>query len=100
MATVFLGERSIVSQGTHLCSGTHDYTSSTFPLYARPISIGADAWICAEAFIGPGVKIGNGSVVGSRSVVMRSLPDWVVCAGNPAVVLKDRKHPLNPTCSP
>jgi len=91
MAPITLGERVVVSQGVHLCTGTHDYTSPTFPLYAKPITIGADAWICTEAFIGPGVQIGEGAVVGARSVVTRDQPAWMVCAGNPCRPLKKRR---------
>ena len=85
-----LGERVVVSQGAHLCTGSHDYNSASFPLFAKPISIAADAWICTEAFLGPGVQIGEGAVIGARSVVTRDQPAWMVCAGNPARPLKQR----------
>jgi putative colanic acid biosynthesis acetyltransferase WcaF len=93
MAPIHLGERVVVSQGAHLCTGSHDYNSASFPLFAKPITIGADAWICTEAFLGPGVQIGEGAVIGARAVVMRSQPAWMVCAGNPARPLKPRLHP-------
>jgi putative colanic acid biosynthesis acetyltransferase WcaF len=93
MAPIHLGERVVVSQGAHLCTGSHDYTSATFPLHARPITIGADAWICTEAFVGPGVEIGEGAVIGARAVAVRSQPAWMVCAGNPCRPLKPRRHP-------
>ena len=93
MAPIRLGERVVVSQGAHLCTGSHDYTSPSFPLFAKPITIGPDAWICTEAFVGPGVTIGEGAVIGARAVVMRSQPAWMVCAGNPARPLKPRLHP-------
>lgn len=90
MAPIHLGERVVVSQGAHLCTGSHDYTSASFPLFARSINIGADAWICTDAFIGPGVQIGEGTVIGARSVVMQSQPSWMVCAGNPCSPRKTR----------
>jgi putative colanic acid biosynthesis acetyltransferase WcaF len=93
MAPIHLGERVVVSQGAHLCTGSHNYNSASFPLFAKPITIGADAWICTEAFLGPGVQIGEGAVIGARAVVMRSQPAWMVCAGNPARPLKPRLHP-------
>jgi putative colanic acid biosynthesis acetyltransferase WcaF len=95
MAPIHLGERVVVSQGAHLCTGSHDYTSATFPLFARPITIGADAWVCTEAFVGPGVVIGEGAVIGARAVAMRSQPAWMVCAGNPCQPFKPRIHPSN-----
>ena len=93
MAPVSLGLRTVVSQGVHLCTGTHDYESEIFQLYARPISIGDDSWICADAFLGPGVSIGDGAVIGARAVVTRDQPAWMVCAGNPCRPLKLRTPP-------
>lgn len=89
-ARITIGTYSVISQGAHLCSGTHDYTKKGFPLITNPITVGARVWIAAEAFIHPGVVLGEGCVVGARSVVTRSLPPWKVCSGFPAVPLKDR----------
>lgn len=93
MAEVSLGLRAVVSQGVHLCTGSHDHESANFQLFALPIQIGADAWICAEAFLGPGVLIGEGAVIGARAVVTRDQPAWMVCAGNPCRPLKPRTQP-------
>ena len=90
MAPVKLGERAVVSQGVHLCTGSHNHQSENFQLFACPIEIGADAWICAEAFLAPGVSIGEGAVIGARAVVSRDQPAWMVCAGNPCRQLKPR----------
>jgi putative colanic acid biosynthesis acetyltransferase WcaF len=90
MATIHIGKDAVISQGAHLCTGSHDYESPNFQLYATPIVIGARAWICAETFVCPGVTVGEGSVVGARSVVTKDLPPWMVCAGNPCKPLKPR----------
>jgi len=87
---ISIGEKTIISQGCHLCAGTHDYTLKSFPLITKPIEIGSDVWIAADSFIHPGISIGNGSVVGARSVVTKSMPEWMVCAGNPCKPLKSR----------
>jgi len=90
MATITVGRRAVISQGAHLCTGTHDYEDRNFRLYAKPIAVGAEAWICADAFIGPGVTVGEGAVVGARSVATKDLPPWTVCAGNPCRPIKKR----------
>lgn len=90
-ALITLGERCVISQGSHLCTGTHDYESPFFPLYARPITVGAHAWVAAECFVHPGVTIGEGAVAGARSVVVHDLPPWTVCTGHPCKPLKERR---------
>ena len=83
-AKIVLEADSIVSQGAHLCSASHDFRDPGFPLVTGPIVIGRGAWIAAEAFIGPGVHVGHGAVVGARAVVARDVQAGSVVAGNPA----------------
>ncbi len=88
---VQIGGRVTISQRAHLCAGSHDYRDPTMPLLKLPITIGDDVWVCADAFIGPNVEIGEKVVVGARSVVIRSvLQEWVV-AGNPARNIRRRE---------
>jgi putative colanic acid biosynthesis acetyltransferase WcaF len=93
LARVTLKRGANISQNCHLCAGTHDYNIWSMPLVAKPITIGENAWIGADAFLGPGVSIGELCVVGARSVVVKDTPSHTVCAGNPCRVLKDRKPP-------
>ena len=90
-APIVLGKRAVISQGAHLCTGTHDFESEGFELYAKPITVGDHAWLAAECFVHPGVTVGEGAVVGARSVVTRDVPAWTVCAGNPCKPIKPRK---------
>lgn len=90
MAPIKIGSKVAVSQRSFLCGGTHDINTVMRPLIRRPIVIEDHAWICSESFIGPGVVIGKGSVVGARSVVIKDVSDWVVVAGNPARFIKMR----------
>lgn len=92
MAPVSLGEGALVSQRAVLCAGTHDIDHPDFQLVARPISIGADAWVASEAFVGPGVTIGEGAVLGARAVAFRDLEPWAVYVGNPAVAMRRRRR--------
>ena len=91
MAAIEIGADAVISQGAHLCTGSHDYTDPAFRLIARPIRIGARAWICAEAFVGPGTSIGEGAVLGARAVTFRDIEAWTIHAGNPACLVKQRK---------
>lgn len=90
LGPITIGQRATISQRAHLCAGTHDYNDPAMRLMKPPIIIGDEVWVCADAFVGPNVHIGNRCVIGARAVVMRSIREAVVVAGNPAVILKDR----------
>lgn len=91
LGPVRIGSRATVSHRAHLCAGTHDYRQASLPLLRLPIEIGDDAWVCADAFVGPGVRIGEGAVVGAASVAVRDVPAWTVVAGNPAREVRKRE---------
>jgi len=82
-----------ISQNCHLCAGTHDFNLWCMPLVTKPITIGRNAWVAADAFIGPGVTIGELAVIGARSVVVKDMPDKMICAGNPCRPLRVREEP-------
>lgn len=94
LGPVTIGDRVTVSQEAYLCAGTHDYRQRSMPLLTPPITIKDDAWVCARAFVGPGVTVGEGAIVGAASVAMRDVPDWTIVAGNPAQVIKTRERPV------
>ena len=60
-------------------------------MYTRPITISKFAWVAAEAFVGPGVTIGEGAVVGARAAVFKDVDPWTVVGGNPAKFIKKRE---------
>ena len=91
LGMVKIGERATLSQRVHVCAGTHDYRDPAMPLLKPPVSIQNSAWICADAFIGPGVTVHEGAVVGACSVVVKDVSAWTVVAGNPARFLKRRE---------
>lgn len=93
---ITIGDHSIISQKTYLCASSHDYSLPNFPLILRPIIIEDQVWIAADAFIAPGVNIGEGAVVGARAAVFKNVEKWTVVFGNPAVFLKERRI-INPT---
>lgn len=89
-----IGSNTTVSQYSFLCSASHDYSSEDMPhmpLVTAPITIGNRVWIAADVFVGPGVHIGDGTVVTARSSVFGDLPAGMVARGNPAVAVKPRR---------
>ncbi|MDH2363752.1 DapH/DapD/GlmU-related protein (plasmid) [Priestia megaterium] len=57
----------------------------------QQVTIGNDVWIGGRVTILPGVKIGNGVIIGANSVVTKDIPDYAIVAGNPATVKRIRK---------
>ena len=90
---ITLQRGATISQNCHLCAGTHDFLRWDMPLVTAPIVIGENAWLGADVFVGPAVTIGELSVVGARSVVIRDLPARMICVGHPCRPIKDRPLP-------
>jgi virginiamycin A acetyltransferase len=100
------GVKFIMNGANHMMSGISTYPFQIFgggweaaapPDDAYPYKgdtvIGNDVWIGYEALIMPGVKIGNGAIISSRSVVVRDVPAYSVVGGNPAQILRERYPP-------
>jgi putative colanic acid biosynthesis acetyltransferase WcaF len=90
LGPVEIGEQVTISQRAHLCAGTHDASDPAMPLQKPPIAVGDQAWVCADAFVGPRVTVGAGAVVGARAVAVGDVEPWVVVGGNPARPIKER----------
>ena len=84
LGPIEIGDRVTISQRSHLCAGTHDFRSTSFELIKEEIIIGDDVWIAAEAFVGPGLNIGQAAVVAARAVIVKSVERECIVAGNPA----------------
>lgn len=89
--TISIGANAVISQGAHICASTHDVSDPYFQLVLRPIRIEDAAWVAAEAFVGPGVTVGNGAILGARGAAFRDLAPWTIFGGNPARPLKPRR---------
>ncbi len=61
--------------------------------YKGDTVIGNDVWIGYDCLIMPGVKIGNGAIISSRSVVVADVPPYTVVGGNPARPIRQRFAP-------
>lgn len=95
LGEIRIGADVTVSQHAHLCGGTHDYTRTDLPLIKADIAIGAGAWICADAFVGPHVRIGEFAIVGARAVAVSDIAAWTIVGGNPARRLAARPPPVS-----
>jgi putative colanic acid biosynthesis acetyltransferase WcaF len=90
LGKVTIGAHVSVSQGAHLCAGSHDFRKPDMPILKPIITIHDYAWVAADAFVGPGVTVGEGTVLGARGCAMKDLAPWTVYTGNPALRVKDR----------
>ncbi len=87
---IVIGNKVTISQDVTLCTASHDYTRQDNHLITAPIKISNFSWIAAESFIGMGVTIGQGAVVGARAAVFKNVEPWSVVGGNPAKFIKKR----------
>ncbi len=87
---VDIGSHVVVSQGSYLCTGNHDYKRPSFDLMSKPIVIKSESWLGAFCLVCPGVTVGQGAVLTMGSVASEDLDKGGVYQGNPAVKTRDR----------
>lgn len=85
-----LEENATVSQYAYLCTSSHIIDNYSFDLISEPITIKKDAWVAADSFVGMGVTIGEGAVVGARSSVFKDVAPMTIVGGSPATFIKER----------
>lgn len=85
-----IGDHTTISQKAYLCASTHDFTDKKNNLILKPIEIKDQVWVAADAFIGPGIIVNQGVVVGARAAVFKDVAPWTVVGGNPAKYIKER----------
>jgi putative colanic acid biosynthesis acetyltransferase WcaF len=94
---VSVGANATVSQFSYLCTAGHNYErlsmdGVTMELTAAPICIDSRAWVAADVYVGPGVRIGTGAVIGARASVFKDIPEWTIAVGTPARPIKPRNR--------
>jgi len=90
---VEIGNNVMIASHVILTSVTHDYNNPSIrysKLIYKKIIIEDDVWIGAGAIILPGIKIGEGAVIGAGAVVTNNVEARTIVAGNPARVIKVR----------
>lgn len=87
---VVIGAHSTISQKTYICTASHDITKLNNPLITSPIVIEDQVWVGASAFIGMGITVGKGAVIGATASVYKNVEAWTIVGGNPAKFIKKR----------
>jgi acetyltransferase-like isoleucine patch superfamily enzyme len=86
--------RSMVKRRAYLDAVlSNDHNAVDMQERPRRITVGANVWIGHDSVVLPGVSIGTGSIVGARSVVIDSVPDFAIAVGNPARVIRYLEAP-------
>lgn len=83
---------AVISQYSYICDGNH-YVEDLNKAFTKSITLEEGSWIGAECFIGCGVKIGRGCMVGARTTVMTNTPAYSIVTGVPAKVVGFRFQP-------
>jgi len=94
-ASITIGDFAIIGEYVTIRDANHGMQTHEpmryQPHVSEPIVIGGDVWIGRGACILPGVRIGNGAVIGANSVVTRDIPEFAIAAGMPAQVIRQRQ---------
>ena len=95
-STIICGDKILIDD--YVCFGRNvtirdnnggHYMSRRTYKDTRPVIIGKHSWICEQAMVMPGSKIGAGVIVGARSIVSGKLPNFTLASGSPAQVVDE-----------
>ena len=92
LADIRIGNHCCLSQGVYLCTGSHDWSKSSFNLMTKPIVLQNQVWLAARSIVGPGVTVGSGAVLSLGSIASRDLLAWQIHQGSPAIAVKPRQY--------
>lgn len=91
-----IGDNVMMGPDVTILTQTHNIERIDIPMGQQgmrvsEVVIGNDVWIGMRAIIMPGVKVGNGAVIGAGAVVTKDVPDYAVVGGVPAKIIRFRK---------
>lgn len=91
---VVIGEDTLIGEYASIRDANHSIHAGRLirlqDHHSAPVHIGSDVWIGRGACILPGVRVGDGAVIGANSIVTRDIPAGAVAVGNPAKIIKYR----------
>lgn len=90
---MIIGKNVMIADGVYISDNLHGFEDVTLRVQEQPLKYGQviiddDAWIGENVCVLPGVTIGKHSVIGSNSVVTKSIPPFSVAVGSPAKVIR------------
>jgi lipopolysaccharide O-acetyltransferase len=100
MESVTIGDNVLIASKVYISDCSHGQYSGngeishpdtipiTRPLYSKKVVIEENVWIGEFVSVLPGVTIGKGSIIGTMSVVTKSIPPYCIAVGAPAKVIK------------
>jgi acetyltransferase-like isoleucine patch superfamily enzyme len=92
--SVAIGNDCLIAPGCHISDVNHGVAAGELirkqPLVSSPVQIGNDVWVSTGCSILPGITIGDGAVIGARSVVTHDVPANAVAVGSPARIIRKR----------
>lgn len=94
---VYIGNNVMMGPEVLVYTQNHEFSRIDIPMNKqgfkdeKKVIIGDDVWIGARVIILPGVKIGNGSILGAGAVITKNVEEYSIVGGNPAKVIKKRK---------
>ena len=91
-----IGDNVMMGPDVTILTQTHNIERTDIPMGQQgmrvaEVVIGNDVWIGMRVVLMPGVKVGNGAVIGAGAVVTKDVPDFAVVGGVPAKIIKYRK---------
>ena len=95
---IYIGNHVGIGPDVKIWSSNHIFKDPFTPWRCqgselKSVNIGNDVWIAAGAIIKPGVRIGDGAIIGSGVVLSKSVPSYAIVSGNPGRIVGWRLHP-------
>lgn len=88
---VVIGNNVCISQGAMLLCGNHNYKKTSFDLMVKPITLEEGVWVGAKAVVTQGVVCKSHSLLTVASVAIKTLDEYSVYQGNPALKIRERE---------
>jgi acetyltransferase-like isoleucine patch superfamily enzyme len=85
-------KNAVIAYDSIIWTLNHDYNDVHFCGRGKSVDIGEYAWICCRSVILPGIKIGEGAIVASGSVVTKDVEPWSIVGGIPAKTIGKRER--------